>query len=301
MTPTRRQVTSSDGTTLAVYESGDPAAPTVVAVHGYPDNHAVWDGVVDLLTDRFRVVTYDVRGTGASDKPGRRSAYRMAQLADDLAAVVDAVSPDEPVHLVGHDWGSIQAWPAITNGRLEGRIATFTSISGPSLDYASVWMRQGRRHPRATFRQLASSYYTVLFQLPGLPERLARSGGVDRALERAERASARAADRPAVPPRTEADKVNGIWLYRANMLSSVGRARPRPARMPVQVIAPEGDPFVTPPLALESPVPWVNDLTTHTVAGGHWLPYSQPALVAGLISEFVAARLPRTRANRGAG
>ena len=89
---TTRRVTSTDGTTLAVYESGKPAAPTVVAVHGYPDNHAVWDGVVALLSDEFHVVTYDVRGAGASDKPTTRSAYRMAQLVDDLAAVLAAVS-----------------------------------------------------------------------------------------------------------------------------------------------------------------------------------------------------------------
>src|SRR5438309_1175852 len=72
MTARLRRVTSTDGVTLAVYEHGDPAAPTIVAVHGYPDNHSVWDGVVELLSDRFHVVTYDVRGAGASDKPSAR-------------------------------------------------------------------------------------------------------------------------------------------------------------------------------------------------------------------------------------
>src|SRR5438445_2282808 len=137
MTTSPRRVASADGVTLAVYESGNPNAPTVIAVHGYPDNHAVWDGVVELLADDYRVVTYDVRGSGESDKPGARSAYRMPRLVDDLAAVIDAVSPDAPVHLLAHDWGSIQAWPAITAENLADRIATFTSISGPSLDYSA--------------------------------------------------------------------------------------------------------------------------------------------------------------------
>ena len=79
MTTSPRRISSADGVTLAVYEAGNPDAPTVVAIHGYPDNHAVWDGVVQLLADTFHVVTYDVRGTGASDKPGSRDAYRYEQ------------------------------------------------------------------------------------------------------------------------------------------------------------------------------------------------------------------------------
>ena len=51
MTTTRR-VTSTDGVCLAVHESGDANATTVVLVHGYPDNHHVWDGVADVLAER---------------------------------------------------------------------------------------------------------------------------------------------------------------------------------------------------------------------------------------------------------
>ena len=42
MTVTPRYVTSTDGVSLAVFESGDPGSPTVVLLHGYPDNHTVW-------------------------------------------------------------------------------------------------------------------------------------------------------------------------------------------------------------------------------------------------------------------
>ena len=80
---TPRRVTSPDGVSLAVYETGPADADhTVVAVHGYPDNHTVWDGVVDELVARglIRVVTYDVRGTGDSDKPNARAAYRRPHL-----------------------------------------------------------------------------------------------------------------------------------------------------------------------------------------------------------------------------
>ena len=44
---------------LAVRDYGDPgpSSPTLVAVHGYPDNQAMWEPVARLLQDRFHVVT----------------------------------------------------------------------------------------------------------------------------------------------------------------------------------------------------------------------------------------------------
>ena len=55
---------------LAVYEEGLPDGPVLVCIHGYPDDHRVWDGVVDALSSRYRVVRYDVRGAGESDQIG---------------------------------------------------------------------------------------------------------------------------------------------------------------------------------------------------------------------------------------
>ena len=83
-----------------------PTGPTVVLVHGWPDSHVLWDGVVPLLADRFRIVRYDNRGVGKSSVPKPVSAYTMAGYADDFAAVIDAVVPGEPVHVLAHDWGS---------------------------------------------------------------------------------------------------------------------------------------------------------------------------------------------------
>ena len=60
-----------------------------------------------------------------------RGGFTLEKLTDDFLAVADAVSPDRPVHLVGHDWGSVQAWEFVTVPRTEGRIASFTSMSGP--------------------------------------------------------------------------------------------------------------------------------------------------------------------------
>ena len=60
------------------------------------------------------------------------------------------------VHLVGHDWGSLQGWEAVTTDHMAGRIASFTSMSGPCLDHAGWWIRDRLSSLRpSAIRQLA--------------------------------------------------------------------------------------------------------------------------------------------------
>jgi pimeloyl-ACP methyl ester carboxylesterase len=283
----RLSVPAGDGVPLAVYLDGDPAAAdTVLALHGYPDNAAMWDALVDLLAVGHRVVRYDVRGAGRSGSPAGRSGYRLAQLADDARAVLDAVAPDRPVHLVGHDWGSVQGWYFLTSPRLAGRIASFTSISGPSLDQVRPWLlgqlRAGR--PGPVLRQLAHSAYIPFFLLPLLPELGWRSGLVDRLLgHRPGRAGWR----------SRSDALHGLELYRANLLTRGRRGRSAGSRsrridVPVQVLAPSRDRYVTPELQLAAPRGYVDRLSGRPMPGGHWLPVSRPELVAAAVTEFIA-------------
>ena len=173
-------VTSGDLLLYARVE-GNPQATPLVLVHGYPDNHSVWDRVTEQLKKDYLVVRYDVRGAGRSDKPARTSAYRMKWLAQDLKAVANAVIPDRSFHLVAHDWGSIQSWETVTTGALDGRIRSYTAISGPCLDHVGYWFRDQIMAPRSggttkVLKQLASSWYVFMFQLPVLPETLWKAG-----------------------------------------------------------------------------------------------------------------------------
>jgi len=280
MTPTRR-VTATDGVVLAVYEAGDPAAATIVAVHGYPDNASVWGGVVELLRTRFHVVSYDVRGAGQSAVPADRAGYRLDQLEADFTSVIEAVSPDRPVHLLAHDWGSIQGWQCVTSGRLQSRIASFTSISGPGLDHAARWLRSKLRpsaRDLATLAwQLGHGYYLLLFQLPWLPELGWRTGVFDRLMGRRSRTDGQGL----------ADKINGLELYRANRRPRRSPAALARTDIPIQVLAPTADPFVGLPLQTEAPAPYTSDLRIHSMPGGHWIMQRHPDLVAQACADLV--------------
>lgn len=277
---------ATDGVKLAIYEYGDSDRPTVLFVHGYPDDHSVWEPAIALTAGDFHVVTYDVRGTGASGQPAKRGGYAMSQLRDDLATVISLTSPDSPIHLVAHDWGSIQSWAAVTDSAFADKLSSFTSVSGPGLDMAGAWLRRGHRHPRKFARQLVDSWYIVAFQLPFLPELLVRRGVVEKMVSRSENIGV-PTDRQ-IPPgrRSRRDSINGIGLYRANFRHLL---TPRPARAvcPVQVLAPTDDAHVTVPLGLEAPKPFVDSLRTRTIPGNHWVVEQNPTLITTLVTEFI--------------
>jgi len=106
------EVRSPDGTRLHVEVFGREDAPTVVLVHGWTNEIAVWHHQVRDLGDEFRVVAYDQRGHGRSDPP-QASVYSADALGDDLQAVIEAAVPQgERCVVVGHSMGgmTIVAW-----------------------------------------------------------------------------------------------------------------------------------------------------------------------------------------------
>ncbi|MCR6484223.1 SDR family oxidoreductase [Amycolatopsis sp. OK19-0408] len=275
-------MTASDGVRLSVDVDGREDGPTVVLVHGYPDNRSMWAGVVAELRGEHRVVTYDVRGAGQSDKPPGRTSYRLDQLADDLRAVVDEVQPTGKVHLVAHDWGSIQTWHAVTGEGLRGRVASYTSLSGPSLDHAGAWFRAQLTRPtpkrlKNALNQFLHSWYILAFQLPLIPDLLWRTGLLGKQIQRME---------PDAAPPVKSDGLHGLELYRANMFTRLSRPAPRPADVPVQVLAPTGDAYVTTPLQTEV-TRWVPDLRIRRIVGTHWVTRAKPAVVARAAAELI--------------
>jgi pimeloyl-ACP methyl ester carboxylesterase len=276
------------------YTGIDSGRPTILAIHGYPDNHHVWDGVAEQLIekypDRYNVVAYDVRGAGESSAPAGRSGYRLPQLVADIGAVIEHLGVGH-VHLLGHDWGSIQGWTACTDAITMSRITSYTSISGPHLHYADKFQRSARS-PRAVLdvaKQRLASSYIWLFLTPKIPEALFRSGlggNVIEVLERIGRSSTRGQRRKV--PRSAADYRNGLNLYRANMPWSLLLP---PAPLPqtsvaVQVLVPRKDIFVTPALQR-----FTGAMTPGSrvvpIEGGHWVVTSRPDVIARLSAEWV--------------
>ncbi|MEJ7706563.1 MAG: alpha/beta fold hydrolase [Nocardioidaceae bacterium] len=235
--------------------------------------------------ESFHCIVYDVRGAGASTAPLLREGYHLRHLLTDLVAVLDELAADRRVHLVGHDWGSVQLWDAVlresSDARLTGRIASYTSISGPALQHVSAFSEAARRgdwrRMREGLKQLMRSWYVFAFQVPVLPEAAIKVG--TRRLLAAGRLSR-------FGPTLTDDAVHGLELYRANVRHVEHIPGGPRTTLPVQLVVPLRDSFVTPAVTGEVGR-FVPRLTRVEIDAGHWVPLTSPTLLATLIADFV--------------
>ncbi|ARU54595.1 short chain dehydrogenase domain protein [Oleiphilus messinensis] len=286
------QFVESGTVRLAVYTWGKrPTSrsprPTVVLVHGYPDSAEGWAQVAEYLAKDAYVVAYDVRGAGQSSAPKGSKPYALEHLVGDLTAVIDTVSPMQPVHLVGHDWGGLQGWEAVQSKALKYRIASYNALA-PALDHVGLWFQSRMRSgsPRQVVEaahQLLGSSYMAAFQLPLLPELTWRYGLAHqwpRFLNLLEGIKTKPR------PSQAADGRFGLGLYRANLIPKLMKPEPRRVDIPVQLLIMERDRFVPERLftGVENWAP--NTLRTH-IDAGHWAPLSHPEPLAQAIGDFI--------------
>ncbi len=107
MTLSATTVKSADGLPIAVQEWGNPNGREILFIHGFNQAHLSWSRQFTdpALASEFRMVTFDLRGHGASGKPINRDAYIENKLwADDVAAVIETTGLRQPV-LVGWSYG----------------------------------------------------------------------------------------------------------------------------------------------------------------------------------------------------
>lgn len=152
------------GLRFDVVDSGPADAPAVVLLHGFPQQPSSFEAVASRLNaEGLRTLSPTQRGYTAAARPTRRRDYRTEATAADVIALLDTTGLAQ-AHLVGHDWGGGQAWGVA--GWSPDRVASLTALSTP--------------HPAAFLKSLWSSkqgllsWYMGFFQLPALPESLAR-------------------------------------------------------------------------------------------------------------------------------
>ena len=279
-------LTTTDQQSLCVKTWGDSQKTPLVLVHGYPDNQEVWEAIIQELVNDYFIATYDVRGAGSSSIPKRIRDYRLPRLSLDLQEVVQQVLGDRPFHLAAHDWGSIQSWESVTEPKLKGRLLSYTTISGPCLDHASLYLREKfKSAPSNVFKMLTKSWYIGAFHFPLLgptvwkfftPERW---GKVLTGLEKMQGLP--------LSQNISADGKYGISLYRANFLPTLTQSRQRYAQCPVQAIILKQDSFVSPEYIREAMPRWVERFETVELDANHWAILSQPKKVAALIHQFI--------------
>lgn len=267
------------GYVLDVRDHGDPAAPAVVLLHGFPQDGGAWDEVALQLQEAgYRTLAPDMRGVSPGARPRSSVEYRIAESLHDTVALLDAAGL-ERAHIVGHDWGGAVAWAMASEH--PDRMLTMTSVSTP--------------HPLALAGSLVRSpqalqaWHISLFQLPYLPEALLAPGRpVWRAMVRGlpredvERYAERLSDRAA--------RSAALGWYRMMPRELVAPSvRWAPVSVPTLYVWGDRDPALG-RAAAEATASYVTGpYRFEVVRAGHWIPETRPALLASLLTEHLGS------------
>ncbi len=290
-----RRVALRTGVTLNVAEAGDPGAPAVILLHGFPESHRTWREMIPRLED-LHLIMPDQRGFAGSDLPQDKSAYKTDTLVDDVFALADALDV-ERFALVGHDWGGAIAWAAALRG--EPRLTRLAIVNSP--------------HPVIFQKSLiedadqrAASQYINAFKTPGF-EKMVEKKGFDWFFDTT---FARHVDVSTIRPQ-ERQQYIADWSqpgafnamlnwYRASriIVPPPGATVPLPdillrafpsIEIPTLVIWGMQDKALL-PIQLEGLDPLIDDLAIVRLPdAGHFAPWEAPDAVAGALGPFLAA------------
>jgi pimeloyl-ACP methyl ester carboxylesterase len=163
MNPDFRMI-ESNGVTLRAAVQGE--GPLVVMVHGFPESWYSWrHQMAPLAASGFTACAIDVRGYGGSDKPHDVEAYSMANMAADVAGVIDALSANAPAVLIGHDWGAPIVWhtAVLHPSKVRG-------VAGLSVPYYALPPMPLNQIFKAMYTDQGKFFYMAYFQNEGVAE-----------------------------------------------------------------------------------------------------------------------------------
>ena len=130
-----RHVQRPDGTVLNVEIYGQADAPPLVLTHGWGADSTEWYYLKRRLAGRYRLLVWDLPGSGHSTEPVNRD-YSLEKMARDLEAVL-SLAGNRPAVLIGHSIGGMtmltfcRLFPQALGTRVAGLVLTHTTYTNP--------------------------------------------------------------------------------------------------------------------------------------------------------------------------
>lgn len=282
-----------NGIRLHYASCGEPGAPLMLFLHGFPEYWAAWEELLPLFAADHYAVAPDLRGFNLSSQPDDVAAYRMREIVGDLERLRTVLGYERAI-VVAHDWGGAAAWQwAIARPQSIERLVVLNSPH--PIPFARDLV--GSAH-----QQQASAYMNWL-RKPGSETALAKN---DYALVEGLLLSMQRADAPWYTPE-RARRYREVWrrglkggvdYYRASPLYPPTAEDPGPTkltlkaddfrvRVPTLVIWGEADVALSVEL-LDGLPELIDDLTIQRLPQAtHWLAHEEPEQVAALIRSFI--------------
>ncbi len=128
-----------------LYYETHGSGPAVLLTHGFSATTAAWKPQVEALSERYQLITWDLRGHGRSDSPAEPAAYSEALSVADMLALLDAGGVERPV-LGGHSLGGYLslAFSCAYPERVKGLVLLGTGPGFRKDAAREVWNRRAR-------------------------------------------------------------------------------------------------------------------------------------------------------------
>jgi pimeloyl-ACP methyl ester carboxylesterase len=137
---------TANGLKFSYLSAGATTAPLVLLVHGFPDTAYTWDAVLPALADAgYRAVAPFQRGYHPTEIPADGD-YTGDALGRDAIGLLDALSPNLPAVLVGHDWGASAAYAAAALAPARLRLLVTMAVPHPASLRPTPRLAWGLRH-----------------------------------------------------------------------------------------------------------------------------------------------------------
>ncbi len=95
---------------LSVFLEGNNKNKSIIFIHGFPYDHAMWQAQIEELSERYFCVAYDIRGLGES--PAGDGQFTMESFVDDLETIIKELKLNKPI-LCGLSMGGYIALRAL--------------------------------------------------------------------------------------------------------------------------------------------------------------------------------------------
>ena len=265
--------------------AGPPDGDVVLLLHGFPEFWYEWyEYILPLATAGYRVVVPDQRGYHRSERPDAISAYHPDALATDVCGIIDNIGA-EKAHIVGHDWGAFVAWWVALHHPARLQTLSVINVPHPTAFKQTLW-----RSPKQVLR----SWYIGLFQLPRVPEAIARVGNWRSVTAMMQRSSHEGTfDATDFERYRTAWALDGAYEAMINWYRAVVRANPQPVQTqintPTLLLWGAQDRFLTRSLADASAQYCTHSEVVMFEQATHWVPHEEQTHVQTQLLDHFSA------------
>ena len=159
-----QQFIQTNGVQYFIKTAGDPSAPLILFLHGFPDSWYSWrHQLTAMAVAGYYAAAPDMLGCGETDAPMEIERYSQDEMAKDIVGLIAALGHEQAI-IVGHDLGASLTWQICL--LYPEKVKAVIALSIP---YGGRALAKPIPHMKKVFGD--KFFYILYFQEPGVAEK----------------------------------------------------------------------------------------------------------------------------------